>query len=216
MDILQPSIQQSPVFGNTSPGGSMFLQWEYQFYKFWNAIGDFLPQIFNENTWKITKGIMAMLAMFCFFVLVYTTVRMFEIRRKEHEHLHHEIEEYAHHEAEREKARRKAEMLSGNPRWVGIINSLSSADPAQWKIAIMEADTMLDALMDQLGFQGESLGEKLKSADPKKFRSLSIAWEAHAVRNKIAHEGSDFVITSREAKRIVTLYEQIFREYGFI
>jgi hypothetical protein len=83
-------------------------------------------------------------------------------------------------------------------------------------MSILEADNMLLELLTQLGFEGEGVGEKLKSADPKKFKKLPIAWEAHTVRNKIAHEGPNFTLSKREAGRIITLYEQIFQEFGFI
>ena len=62
----------------------------------------------------------------------------------------------------------------------------------------------------------ENLGEKLKSANQDTFRSLSAAWEVHIIRNKIAHEGQEFELSQHEAKRVITLYEQIFREFGFI
>jgi len=217
MDILTPSLEQAPIFGNTIPGNdSLFLKWQYGFYKFLNVIGDVLAVIISQNTWEVIKIIMTVISVFCISVMVYCAVRMFEIRRKEHAHLHEEILEYARHQKEREAERRKMEELSRNPRWVSVINYLNSEDPAQWKMAILEADGMLEDLLEQLGFQGEGLGEKLKSADPEKFRDLTIAWEAHTVRNKIAHEGSTFEISSREAKRIIALYEQIFRTYDFI
>jgi hypothetical protein len=75
---------------------------------------------------------------------------------------------------------------------------------------------MLFDLLVQLNFKGESLGDKLKSANRDNFHSLSLAWEAHNIRNKIAHEGSSFELPLREAKRVISLYESIFQEFGFI
>ena len=49
----------------------------------------------------------------------------------------------------------------------------------------------------------------LKSAS---FKTIELAWDAHKMRNRIAHEGSDFVLTEREAKRVFVLYESVFRE----
>src|SRR3989344_3650101 len=40
--------------------------------------------------------------------------------------------------------------------------------------------------------------------------------QAHAVRNKIAHEGAAFMLPEREAKRVVGLYEAVFREFKYI
>ena len=75
---------------------------------------------------------------------------------------------------------------------------------------------MLEILLDQLGFKGESLGDKLKSANQENFPYLTIAWEVHTVRNRIAHEGLSFEISHHEAKRLIALYEQIFHSFGFI
>ena len=141
---------------------------------------------------------------------------MFEIRHKEHEHLEHEIKEYAHHQAEKEKSRQEKEIGSKNEHWVKTLGYLFSQHEGDWKLAVIEADSMLEALMDQLGFKGETLGDKLKGANQDKFRNLSSAWEVHAIRNRIAHEGASFLLTQREAKRVIALYEQIFREFGYI
>ena len=77
-------------------------------------------------------------------------------------------------------------------------------------------DSMLEGLLDQMGFQGESLGDKLKSANQDNFPQLTSAWEVHTIRNRIAHEGLAFELTQHEAKRVIALYEQIFHAYGYI
>jgi len=106
--------------------------------------------------------------------------------------------------------------LSENERWRKVLDYLFSANGADWKLAVIEADAMLEALLDQLGFKGETFSDKLKTADPEKFHSLPAAWEVHAIRNRIAHEGSEFSLSQHEAKRVVALYESIFRQYGYI
>ena len=49
---------------------------------------------------------------------------------------------------------------------------------------------MLDDMLARQGYVGDGVGEKLKAAEPENFRTLQDAWEAHKVRNQIAHEGS--------------------------
>ena len=83
-------------------------------------------------------------------------------------------------------------------------------------MAIIEADSMLESLMADLGFHGNTLGDRLKMANQDTFKGLTSAWEAHTVRNRIAHEGLAFELSQHEAKRIITLYEHIFRQYGYI
>jgi hypothetical protein len=161
--------------------------------------------------------LLAFLSIFFLFIIIYSFVRMFEIRKKEHEHLHHEVAEYAHKHAEEE---RETWQRGGgaflNKRWDVVLKYLFSSSEGDWKLAVIEADSMLEGLMDQLGFKGDNLGEKLKSANQDNFRNLSSAWEVHVIRNRIAHEGQQFALSQHEAKRVITIYEQIFREFGYI
>ncbi len=101
-------------------------------------------------------------------------------------------------------------------QWDVVLEHMKSPRPTEWKLAIMEADNMLEDLVRKVGYEGETLGERLKSIDPSDFRSIEGAWEAHKVRNRIAHEGASFDLTEREAKRVIRLYEQVFKEFEYI
>ncbi len=162
------------------------------------------------------KTILFFLAMFFLTIICYVIVRMLEIRAKEHKHLHHEIHEYALKKAEQERKLREEVGGSKNERWTMTLGYLFSQHASDWKLAIIEADSMLESLMEQLGFRGETLGDRLKMANQENFPNLTIAWEVHTIRNRIAHEGLTFEVSQHEAKRVIALYEQIFREYGYI
>jgi hypothetical protein len=103
-----------------------------------------------------------------------------------------------------------------NERWERVVAHISSSNPSDWRLAILESDIILDELLDQEGYVGGTIGEKLKTADPGDFKTLNNAWEAHKIRNAIAHEGQDFTLTQREARRIIGLYETVFLEFDFI
>jgi hypothetical protein len=103
-----------------------------------------------------------------------------------------------------------------NPKWDLVKEHIDSEDANKWKLAILEADIMLSELLDTLHLPGESIGEKLKAVETSDFTSIEEAWEAHKIRNAIAHQGSDFLITKREAKRIIDLYEKVFDEFGMV
>ena len=180
---------------------------------FLSKASDFIRSEAAENGFYF---VLAVLAIILLFFLAYTIVRVFEIRAKEHRHLHHEQHEYARYLQEEEKRKLSLKGESRHPKWDMVLNNLFSPNQNDWKLAIIEADTMLEELTDQLGFKGENLGEKLKSADRDRFRNLSLAWEAHIVRNRIAHEGLSFQLSQHEAKRVIALFEQVFREFGFI
>ena len=94
-------------------------------------------------------------------------------------------------------------------QWEIISNHVSSKNPAEWKIAIIEADNILK----EIGYEGETLADRLKSAGDSE--SIQQAWEAHKVRNAIAHEGGK-ELTQHEAKRVISLYEGVFKRFGYL
>ncbi len=101
-------------------------------------------------------------------------------------------------------------------RWDIISQHMNSTNPNDWKQAILDADTILDDVLTQLGYRGESIGEKLKRAEPADFATINEAWEAHKARNNIAHGGLDFTLNEHEAKRIFQLYRKVFEEFYYI
>lgn len=103
-----------------------------------------------------------------------------------------------------------------NPKWELVENHINSDDENKWKLAIIEADIILDELLTTLNLPGQTIGDKLKAVEPSDFDSIEEAWEAHKIRNAIAHEGSDFLINQREAKRVIKLYQKVFEEFEII
>ncbi len=103
-----------------------------------------------------------------------------------------------------------------NEKWVRVTQHINSDNPSDWRLAILEADIILDELLDWIGYIGDTIGDKLKKANKGDFATLDYAWEAHRIRNAIAHEGQDFVLTQREARRIISLFEAVFTEFDFI
>jgi len=201
----------------TPNNGVQYLNLDYIFgkiYQFFTHLFD--PFSIPTGLDTTIKFILAIFTIFFIFVISYCVIRLFEVRKKEHEYYHHEIEAYRRRHAEDEINARKSASVSSNTRWDAVLQYLFSISPSDWRLAIIEADSMLDGLLDQLGFKRESLGDKLKAADQETFKKLTAAWEVHTVRNKIAHEGVDFELSHNEAKRIIAIYEDIFRQYGYI
>ena len=102
---------------------------------------------------------------------------------------------------------------SKNKRWEEILTHLESANLNDWKVAIIEADIILEEMLDKAGYQGDSIGEKLKRVEKGDLSTLDQACEAHKVRNEIAHQGAEFALNQREAKRIVAMYQAVIEEF---
>jgi hypothetical protein len=101
-------------------------------------------------------------------------------------------------------------------RWNRIMEQIHSNNEQSWRLAILECDIMLNELLDVLGYRGETMGDKMRTVERGDFNTIDLAWEAHRARNKIAHEGTNLLLNAREARRVVGLYEQVFREFRFI
>lgn len=92
----------SDPYHNTNPYiQDSFLGSKYFNLDFWgDKAVSVLSYIYNNF---FTKGaleniytILSVFSLFFVAVIVYATIRMFEIREKEHRHMHHEVVEYAH------------------------------------------------------------------------------------------------------------------------
>lgn len=101
-------------------------------------------------------------------------------------------------------------------RWQKILEHANSDVESNWRLAIIEADIMLDEILDKLNMPGETIGDKLKAVEKSDFLTLDYAWEAHKARNQIAHEGSGFLLNQRRAREIISYYEAVFKEFFMI
>jgi hypothetical protein len=98
-------------------------------------------------------------------------------------------------------------------RWNEIIRHLESNREAEWKLAIIEADNLVDELLKSAGYQGASMGERLMSIEKGQLSSLEGLWEAHKARNKLVHDAGYF-LRFAEAKRAIKLFEKAMEELG--
>ncbi len=103
-----------------------------------------------------------------------------------------------------------------NPQWERVLTFIDSPKENDWRQAILEADIILSNLLDKMFLPGETIGEKLKAVEKSDFKTIDNAWEAHKIRNQIAHEGGGFRIDQKEAKRVVDLYKSVFEEFQVI
>lgn len=97
-------------------------------------------------------------------------------------------------------------------RWGRVTTNVNSNNPNDWRLAVLEADVMLDDALKKMDLPGDTMGDKMKALTRDRLNSIDAAWEAHKVRNNVAHAGGDYILTQREAKRVVELYRQVLSE----
>lgn len=122
-----------------------------------------------------------------------------------------------HYRQEQEIAAMTAQVEAPkNDRFEQVVELANSAHPSDWRRAILEGDIMLGELLEERGFPGADVGERLRGASRAHFQTLDLAWEAHRVRNQIAHEGETFPLTERDALAAVEKYRRVFEEFGYL
>lgn len=161
---------------------------------------------FADQVWSMVKFMGVIISVFALWGIVYSYKKLSGIVDQEKE---------IYGSASGGGSDSKAEMVK-NLRWEKVIEHINSPNSSDWKLAIIEADIMLDDLLRAAGYHGDTLGEMLKAVEKSDFVTIESAWDAHKVRNQIAHQGAGFDLTEREAKRVVSLYESVFKEFQII
>jgi hypothetical protein len=56
----------------------------------------------------------------------------------------------------------------------------------------------------------------LEGAKESGFARIQDAWDAHLIRNQIAHVGSDFPLSQIEGRRVIKMFQNFFEDLGII
>lgn len=72
---------------------------------------------------------------------------------------------------------------------------------------VLEADKVLDLALHELGYQG-TVADKLKKAGPR-IKNLQAVWDAHKLRNTLAHETGAHVNADAANRAVLALKKGI-------
>ena len=98
-------------------------------------------------------------------------------------------------------------------KFLRIENGLKKESPATFSMTIINCDKLLDKAMIESGVPGKTMGERLKKSDGK-FSDINAVWQAHKLRNLIAHEDID--LSYRQATGALAIYKQALKDLGAI
>ena len=99
--------------------------------------------------------------------------------------------------------------------WKAINQKFESGQQSDWKLAIMEADNLLDSIFQQMRVYGEDMGERLKSLSNAELSNIDDVWKAHKLRNELAHSFSSEV-REKEVKEALEAYKQAMKYLGVL
>src|SRR3989344_1467175 len=165
------------------------------------------PVAFEELTtrWETFVALSVLVSLLLAAGIIYCIMRILQIRHNERLRL----------EASSESVVIK-DVSKTQLRWNRVLEQVHSDSEQNLRLAILEADIMLNELLDVFGYRGETMADKMKTVDSAQFKTIDLAWEAHKMRNAVAHKGMMQELTPREAQRVIGLYAQLFREFKFI
>lgn len=95
-------------------------------------------------------------------------------------------------------------------KWAKVKSKLESKNESDYKVAIIEADNIIDDLIARMNYKGENMGERLDNITPGQIENIEDLRKAHEVRNRIIHDES-FVLTKVEAEKTFEYYEDFLK-----
>ena len=100
-------------------------------------------------------------------------------------------------------------------KWDEIKGRLGKGWDSEGKLAIIEADALLNKVLESLAYGGDDMGERLKNIDKGLLPNLDDVWGAHKLRNDIVHD-PDYHLNSQKIYWAIGVYEKAFEHLNAI
>ena len=99
--------------------------------------------------------------------------------------------------------------------WRRVLERVNKGTATNFKLAILEADRLLDEILKLSGFYGETMDDRLKQATEKQIANLDDIKEAHHLATRIAND-PDWTMDRKTAIETLKVYEKLFEEFGIV
>ena len=98
-------------------------------------------------------------------------------------------------------------------KWGKIKKRLEKDNEAEYKLALIEADKMLDDILKKMGYGEESLNEKLKHISSSDVSNLEELLRVNEICQNIVHD-PDYRLNKEKAEEIIDIFEKSFKDLG--
>lgn len=98
--------------------------------------------------------------------------------------------------------------------WAQIEELSEQNDDTSWKLAVMEADKLLDHSLKSMAIPGMNMGERLRFI-AHRYPKINNTWRAHKIRNDIAHQAA-YRLSRGEAKSAIKDFKSALEEIGVL
>ena len=97
-------------------------------------------------------------------------------------------------------------------KWSKVRERMKSDNESEYKVAIIEADNIIDDLIARMKYKGANMGERLDGINPGQIENIDDLRKAHETRNRIIHD-EKLVLTREEAEKTIGYFEDFLRYF---
>ena len=95
--------------------------------------------------------------------------------------------------------------------WLEIRSRLQSEDQDDWRLALIEAETLLDEVLRQKGFLGETFDERALVAKTNDGKDIPQIQKAHTIVRFILQD-PNYELTNEDARKSLDWFEESLKE----
>jgi len=99
--------------------------------------------------------------------------------------------------------------------WMKITKKLESGDEAEYKLAVIEADKMLDDILKQVGYSGETLEDKIQKLSQFLISNKEEVLEVHRYINDLLYN-PNYRLDLDKTKEFLEVYKKALVELGVL
>lgn len=114
---------------------------------------------------------------------------------------------------EKEKAKKIPTLRDAltHERWQSMLKKFALGTPESMRIAIIEADALVDTTLKGMDIEGDHLADRLSNLETEDIKSMNRVWRAHRLRNDLVHTPG-FILSPDDAKTALSDYEAFLKE----
>lgn len=103
----------------------------------------------------------------------------------------------------------------GKRRWNTIKQRLETGREPEFKLAILEADSLLEETLTKMGYKEETIEGNIKKVGSNVLSNIDTLITIRQIRSNIVSD-PDYKINLDEAKKTISVYEKVFSELNLI
>lgn len=196
---MDPSIVTTTATSSATSTSQVLQQLQSQAAKGAQAVGqNFLSVYFSNLTWLIVLSVLITIGLVV--AIVYFAIETGWYANR--------VDRFRHIILQSDISKKHAQES-----WHEIQEHFFKGSENDLKVAIMDADTLLNEALRDAGILGTHLGDRLKKANSNQVPNLNDIWQAHKLRNQIAHE-PNLKLKRDLAERALSIYQVALKNLG--